>query len=210
MLRHRVGLVAIGLMGGARSLDLGRPGRSRDGSGGRSPGNRWPSRIRSPARPGRSATCSWRGSTTSGCRAISRRTSPSCGSWASPVDRIHVIDPSSRKTVEANAEGVRARFLEIAREGPGAAGGDRPQPGGLRRPGLRPRMTPSFVREGSGPGDVPDPGAVRRVGPGRVRDRLGRADGPSDEVEASGHRRHWWAGSPVPSPGSEAWRRWQG
>jgi pimeloyl-ACP methyl ester carboxylesterase len=35
-----------------------------------------------------------------------------------PRQQIHVIDPSSRRTTEANAEAVRARFLEIAREGP--------------------------------------------------------------------------------------------
>jgi hypothetical protein len=35
-----------------------------------------------------------------------------------PRDRVHVIEPSSRKTTEANAEEVRARFLAIAREGP--------------------------------------------------------------------------------------------
>jgi pimeloyl-ACP methyl ester carboxylesterase len=34
------------------------------------------------------------------------------------LDRIHVIRPSSDKTTEANAEEVRARFLEIAAEGP--------------------------------------------------------------------------------------------
>ncbi len=35
-----------------------------------------------------------------------------------PRDQIHVISPSSRRTNEANAAEVRARFLEIAREGP--------------------------------------------------------------------------------------------
>jgi hypothetical protein len=35
-----------------------------------------------------------------------------------PRDQIHIIDPSSRRTTAANAESVRARFLEIAREGP--------------------------------------------------------------------------------------------
>ena len=34
-----------------------------------------------------------------------------------PRDQIHVIDPSSRRTTADNAEEVRARFLEIAREG---------------------------------------------------------------------------------------------
>ena len=35
-----------------------------------------------------------------------------------PRDRIHVIEPSSRRSNEANAEEVRTRFLEIAGEGP--------------------------------------------------------------------------------------------
>jgi pimeloyl-ACP methyl ester carboxylesterase len=35
-----------------------------------------------------------------------------------PGDQIHVIHPSSHRTTGANAEDVRARFLEIAAEGP--------------------------------------------------------------------------------------------
>jgi pimeloyl-ACP methyl ester carboxylesterase len=35
-----------------------------------------------------------------------------------PRNRVHVIEPSSRATNEANAETVRDRFLKIAREGP--------------------------------------------------------------------------------------------
>lgn len=35
-----------------------------------------------------------------------------------PRSRIHVISPSSRRSNEENAEDVRSRFLEIAREGP--------------------------------------------------------------------------------------------
>ncbi len=35
-----------------------------------------------------------------------------------PRDQIHVVQPSSHRTSEDNAEEVRARFLEIAREGP--------------------------------------------------------------------------------------------
>ena len=55
-----------------------------------------------------------------------------------PPEAIHIVNPSSHRTVVENAEAVREELLAIAEQGPEKLVVIRRQPGSLRHPGVRP------------------------------------------------------------------------
>ena len=107
-----------------------------------------------------------------------------------PPEAIHILNPSSHKTVVENAEAVRSELKAIAELGPEKLVLIAHSRGACDTLAFAPPE--SDVRHRPGPRDVPGARAVRRDGGGRLRGRRGAPDGRPDAVwppgAGQGHR----------------------